>query len=91
VVAGPLVVRAAAPALRCWRTPAAALFLAAAAAVALADVSGLSKAETERIWLPFAVWLLAGAALLPPPSRRFWLVAGACTALGVNHLLLTVW
>ena len=91
VVAGPLVVRAAAPALRCWRTPPAALFLAAAAAVALADVSGLSKAETERIWLPFAVWLLAGAALLSPSSRRFWLVVGACVALGVNHLLLTAW
>jgi len=91
VVAGPLVVRAAAPALRCWRSPAAALFLAAAAAVVLADVSGLSKAETERIWLPFAVWLLAGAALLPLPSRRFWLAAGACAALGVNHLLLTAW
>ena len=91
VVAGPLVVRAMPLALRCRRTPAAALFLAAAAAVALADLSGLSKAETERIWLPFAVWLLAGAALLPPPSRRFWLVAAACTALAVNHLLLTVW
>ena len=91
VVAGPLVVRAMPLALRYRRTPAAALFLAAAAAVALADLSGLSKAETERIWLPFAVWLLAGAALLPPPSRRFWLVTGACTALGVNHLLLTVW
>ncbi len=91
VVAGPLVVRAAPLALRCWWTPAAALFLAAAAAVVLADVSGLSKAETERIWLPFAVWLLVGAALLPPSSRRFWLAAGACAALGVNHLLLTAW
>jgi hypothetical protein len=28
----------------------------------------------ERIWLPFAVWLTAGAALLPPPTRRFWLI-----------------
>ncbi|MDQ3153034.1 MAG: hypothetical protein M3R63_15420, partial [Actinomycetota bacterium] len=90
-VTGPLVLRAAPAALRHWRTPAAALFLAAAAAVLAADASGLSKAETERIWLPFAVWLLAGAALLPPRSRRFALAAGAVVALAVNHLLLTAW
>ena len=35
-------------------------------AVAVADVSALSKAETERIWLPFAVWLVGAPALLPP-------------------------
>ena len=34
--------------------------------VLCADLSGLSKAETERIWLPFAVWLVAAPALLPP-------------------------
>ncbi|MCB0963135.1 MAG: hypothetical protein KDA98_07515 [Acidimicrobiales bacterium] len=28
------------------------------AAVAIADLSGLSKAEVERIWLPFAPWVL---------------------------------
>ena len=27
------------------------------AAILIADLSGLSKAEVERIWLPFAVWL----------------------------------
>jgi len=91
VVAGPLLVRAAPAALRDRRSPAAMLFLAAAAAVLLADLSGLSKAETERIWLPFVAWLLAGAALLPRRSIRFWLAAGAGTALAVNHLLLTAW
>jgi hypothetical protein len=65
--------------------------LSAAAAVLLADLSGLSKAEVERIWLPFAVWLLAGAALLPPPARRTWLAVQAITALLVNHLLFTPW
>ncbi|SDY14674.1 hypothetical protein SAMN05444365_101831 [Micromonospora pattaloongensis] len=73
------------------RTPAVALPLAAAVAIAAADLSGLSKAEVERIWLPFAVWLLAGAALLPPDRRRGWLALQAVTALIVNHLLLTVW
>jgi hypothetical protein len=73
------------------RMPPAALLLAGAAlaAVLLADVSGLSKAEVERIWLPFAVWLVVPCALLPKP--RWWLAAQAVLALLVNHLLLTVW
>ncbi|MGH3625265.1 MAG: hypothetical protein ACRDQ5_26355 [Sciscionella sp.] len=69
----------------------AVLVLASGAAVAFADISGLSKAEVERIWLPFAVWLVAGATLLPPQSRRWWLAGQALTALLVNHLLLTSW
>jgi hypothetical protein len=63
----------------------------AALAIAAADLSGYSKAEVERIWLPFAVWLLAGAGLLPTGNRRAWLAAQAVVALLVNHLLLTVW
>jgi hypothetical protein len=63
----------------------------AVSAVLAATLSGLSKAEVERIWLPFAVWLLAGAALLPTSTRRGWLAAGAGVALVVNHLLLTNW
>jgi hypothetical protein len=65
--------------------------LAAAAAILAADVSGYSKAEVERIWLPFAVWLMAGATLVPARTRRLWLVSQAMAALTVNHLLLTVW
>jgi hypothetical protein len=71
--------------------PAVVLPLAALSAILAADLSGLSKAEVERIWLPFAVWLTAGAALLPTPTRRFWLIVQAATALLVNHLLLTTW
>ncbi|RKN30540.1 hypothetical protein [Micromonospora musae] len=70
--------------------PAVVLPLAAAVAVVGADLSGLSKAEVERIWLPFAVWLLAAAALLPAGARRWWLAGQAVTALAVNHLLWTV-
>ena len=92
--AGPaaaVVLRRAARALS-WRPPAAVLLpLAGAAAILAADLSGLSKAEVERIWLPFAVWLMAGAALLPVDRRRGWLVVQAATALIVNHLLYTVW
>jgi hypothetical protein len=60
-------------------------------ALLLADLSGMSKAETERIWLPFALWLLPGTALLPAGDRRGWLTAQALVALLVNHLLLTGW
>nr|WP_205863004.1 hypothetical protein [Planosporangium thailandense] len=87
--AGP----AAAPTLRRaltapWpnRLPVTALL-----AIVAADLSGLSKAEVERIWLPYAVWLLAGAHLLPASTRRWWLAAQAATALAVNHLVLTNW
>ncbi|RZU53640.1 hypothetical protein EV385_5571 [Krasilnikovia cinnamomea] len=65
--------------------------LAVAAAIVAADVSGYSKAEVERIWLPFAGWLMAGAALIPPGDRRMWLAVQAAVALTVNHLLLTTW
>ncbi|MEU7799952.1 hypothetical protein AB0B10_11820 [Micromonospora arborensis] len=70
--------------------PTVLLPLAAALAVLGADLSGLSKAEVERIWLPFTVWLLVATAWLPAGSRRWWLAAQAATALAVNHLLWTV-
>jgi hypothetical protein len=69
--------------------PALLLATAAAGAVLIADLSGMSKAEVERIWLPFAVWLVLPCGLLP--RRRTWLLAQAVLALAVNHLLLTVW
>ncbi|EFG65287.1 integral membrane protein [Streptomyces sp. SPB074] len=71
------------------RTRLAFLVCAALVALLAADLSGMSKAETERIWLPFAIWLLPAAALLPRP--RPWLTAQAVLALLVNHLLLTSW
>lgn len=71
--------------------PVACLVLAAALAIAVADKSGLSKAEVERIWLPFGVWLTSAAALLPVASRRWWLAGQALTALVVAHLVLTKW
>jgi hypothetical protein len=76
--------------LRRWQ-PVTALVLAAAVAIAVADKSGLSKAEVERIWLPFGVWLTTGAALLPERHRRWWLAGQAATALVVGHLVLTKW
>ncbi|MGW7793172.1 hypothetical protein [Streptomyces tricolor] len=73
------------------RAEARLAFVVAAAVLALlvADLSGMSKAETERIWLPFAMWLLPAGALLPGP--RAWLAAQAVLALLLNHLLFTGW
>ncbi|MEJ2871108.1 hypothetical protein WCD74_25320 [Actinomycetospora sp. OC33-EN08] len=75
------------------RAPVAVLALVAAAviAVAVADLSGLSKSEVERIWLPFATWMVLACALLPVRSARWWLGAQAVLALLVNSLLFTVW
>ena len=76
---------------RSLREPVTLIVAAAVLAIAFADLSGLSKAEVERIWLPFEVWLLPAVALLPPKGRRWWLAASAATALVVNHLVLTSW
>jgi hypothetical protein len=67
------------------------LVLAALAAILCADLSMLSKAETERIWLPFTVWLTAAPALLHRSSQRWWLAANVVGALAVNHFILTNW
>jgi hypothetical protein len=65
--------------------------LAALLAIVFADLSMLSKAETERIWLPFTVWLTAAAALLPSRSHRWWLALNVVGALLLNHFILTNW
>ncbi|WP_435603309.1 hypothetical protein [Streptomyces sp. bgisy130] len=67
------------------------LVLAALLALLVADLSGMSKAETERIWLPFATWLPAACVLLPEARQRAWLTAQAVLALLLNHLLHTGW
>ncbi|SRR6266508_225273 len=60
-------------------------------AITAADLSGLSKAEVERIWLPYEIWLLPAIAWLPAAHHRCWLAVQALTALTINHLLLTDW
>jgi hypothetical protein len=67
------------------------LLLAMLAAVVWADLSMLSKAEVERIWLPFTIWLTAAPALLPVRSHRLWLALNAAGAILVNTVMLTNW
>lgn len=88
VAAGPAVVAGLAGlrrgALR-W------LPLAALGGMAAGDVSGLVLGETERIWLPFVVWLLPATATIPRAQRRGWLVASAALALLVEVTVRTPW
>jgi hypothetical protein len=84
-----LIHRRAAKPDRAAETRLALLISAALLALLVADLSGMSKAETERIWLPFAVWLLPACALLSRP--RAWLTGQVVLALLLNHLLLTGW
>lgn len=64
---------------------------AAVVMVLAADASQMSRAEVERIWLPFVPWLLVSCALLPATWRRRGLVLQVVAALLVQHLLHPDW
>ncbi len=97
VSAGPLLLSglgsAATRSFRAARVDRAPLLLVGAAVVvvAAADASGMSKAEVERIWLPFVPWLTVSFALLPDRWRSWALGAQVLAALVVQHLFYTVW
>jgi hypothetical protein len=59
--------------------------------IAAADASQMSRAEVERIWLPFIPWLTVSVALLPPAWRRPGLGLQILTALVIETLLYTSW
>ncbi len=61
--------------------------------VALADASGLSKAETERIWLIYMPWISVAAATLATTVRRqrMWLGSQALTAVILQVVLVSKW
>ncbi len=67
------------------------LVCGAASAIVVADLSGMSKSEVERIWLPFVPWLTLSLALLPDHWRRWSLGLQVLTALLMQHLLYTSW
>jgi hypothetical protein len=56
--------------------------------VAMSDLTGLSKAEVERIWLPFVPWVMVATSELSP---RIWLGANAAFAILVEMALNTTW
>jgi len=64
---------------------------AAAAALLLADLSLMSKGETERIWLPFVPWLLIATAMLTDRWAQAGLALQVVVAVVLQHLLYTSW
>ncbi len=61
-------------------------------AVAASDLSGLSKGETERIWLPFAPWLLLAAGTLGTArAARGWLAAQVGAAIVLQATIVSPW
>ncbi len=59
--------------------------------VVLATLSQMSRAETERIWLPFMPWLTVSLVLLPDRWLRPALALQLVTAVLVEHLLYLSW
>ncbi|MBN9187779.1 hypothetical protein [Microbacterium sp.] len=73
------------------RATAAILTLAVLTIILLADLSQMSRAEVERIWLPFVPWLLASIGLLPAHWRRVGIIVQVVFALAVQHLIWSQW
>ncbi len=93
---GPVVVAGlgrTTAAVRRWREAPPTVLLATGAVVAIlcATLSGLSKSEVERIWLPFMLWLVPLAAVLPAAHTRRWLAVSAGWALLAGVLYRTTW
>ncbi len=93
LAAGALAVGPAAVAgLACLRRHRLALLpVAALVGILAGDATGLVRGETERIWLPFYVWVLTATAFLPPRQRRTWLALGAVLALAIEVTVRTEW
>jgi methylthioxylose transferase len=73
------------------RVPLAVLATAALAGIVVASLTGLSKAEVERIWLPFTLWIVPMAAFIQDRWRRPLLLSQVVLAILLQTLLLTRW
>jgi hypothetical protein len=63
------------------------------AAAALANLSGLSAGEVERIWLPFTIWVLPAGAAFPRSGHttRTGLTLQAASAIALISIVTTQW
>ena len=66
---------------------------AALAGLLFADLSGYARGETERVWLPFAPWLLlaAGAVSQSVRGRQGWLAVQVTAALTLQVTAKSPW
>jgi hypothetical protein len=93
LMVGPAVAAAFPRLLREGRQSVAGLAVVVGAAlvgVAALDLSGVTRGEVERIWLPYAGWVLAAAALHRLPARR-WLAGQALIGLALQGLTMSNW
>jgi hypothetical protein len=65
--------------------------IALATIVVVSALAGFTKAETERIWLPFVPLACVAAASRPVPRIRLVLLALAAQALVIELLFNTIW
>ncbi len=68
----------------------AALAGSAFFALLVLGLSGVTRLETERIWMPFAPWLVLLTAALPGRARG-WLLLNAACAITFQLLVRDVW
>lgn len=64
------------------------LLAGVAVALAAADLSGMSRGETERIWLIFLPWVLCTTVVL---KHRGWLAAQLALGLALQALVVSPW
>lgn len=89
VLVGPATVVGAVLRRRGQLTASTALAGASLLGLVALAVSGVTRLEVERIWLPYAPWLVLMCAALP--RQRRWLVVNALVALVFQALVLGVW
>jgi hypothetical protein len=73
-----------------WGKRLSLLVAPALLAIVLADLSGLSKGEVERIWLPLTPWVMSAAGALPGVPTA-WLAAQAMWTIMVQVGVQTPW
>jgi methylthioxylose transferase len=66
------------------------------AVVVMADVSGMSKGEVERIWLPFVPWAMLAVVGLSTEARstrgtQLWLLLQVASTLVVATTIWSQW
>ncbi len=87
VLVGPATAVAA---TRRPRMVAATVAAASLISLLVLALVGITRLEVERIWLPFAPWLVLVTSAMPA-RRRGWLVANAACALVFQTLVYDVW
>jgi hypothetical protein len=89
LLVGPATAHAL-PASLSNRRPLAWLIGAAMVGVLALDISGVTRGEVERIWLPYAAWVILATAQHHPPART-WLSAQAALTLILQAVVLSSW